>query len=101
MKQVCTLAEMCGWQWVHFRPAKTSHGWRTPVSGPLGEGWPDLVLVRVRDKRILFVELKARGHGMVGVPLDQIEVMNVLHDAGAMAYIWRPEDWPLIELTLR
>lgn len=55
--QVTTLAELLGWQWVHFRPAKTAHGWRTPVSGPLGKGWPDLVLTRPR--RLVFAELKS------------------------------------------
>lgn len=56
--QVTTLAEYLGWRWVHFRPAKTKHGWRTPVSGPLGKGWPDLILVRAKDHRLMLVELK-------------------------------------------
>lgn len=57
--QVTQLAEYLGWHWAHFRPARTTQGWRTPVSGPLGEGFPDLVLVRARDRRLMFVELKS------------------------------------------
>lgn len=52
------LATMLGWLHVHFRPAKTERGWRTPGSGELLEGWPDLVLVRARDRRLIFAELK-------------------------------------------
>lgn len=59
--QVTELAEIYGWSWVHFRPAQTAKGWRTPVSGPLGAGWPDLVLIRERDRRLIFAELKRDG----------------------------------------
>mgnify|MGYP001611260731 CR=1 FL=1 len=55
---VTDLAERLGWSWLHIRPGRTEHGWRTPISGPLGKGFPDLVLLRVRDRRLLFVELK-------------------------------------------
>jgi hypothetical protein len=57
-RQVTDLAAILGWTWVHFRPAMTGRGWRTPVEGPLGKGWPDLVLVRERDRRLIFAELK-------------------------------------------
>jgi hypothetical protein len=57
-RQVTDAAELFGWTWVHFRPARTEHGWRTPVSGPLGKGWPDLTLIR---ERVVYVELKAQG----------------------------------------
>ena len=58
MAQVIQVAELYGWRWAHFRPARTSKGWRTPASGPLGAGWPDLVLTRERDGRMVLVELK-------------------------------------------
>jgi len=44
-----------GWRWVHFRPAQTAKGWRTPTQGH--SGFPDLCLVRKGD--LLFWELKA------------------------------------------
>ena len=84
--QVTELAAIYGWSWVHFRPARTAHGWRTPVSGPLGAGWPDLVLVR---DRVIFAELKA-DDGRVRP--EQAEVGAVLAAAGAEWHLWRPKD---------
>ena len=58
LTNVLELSTLLGWRTAHFRPAMTSHGWRTAVSGD-GKGFPDLVLV---SGRVLFVELKgARG----------------------------------------
>ena len=84
LSQVTQVAELLGWSWVHFRPARTAHGWRTPVSGPLGKGFPDLVMMRPRDRRILFVELKsARGKASpeqerIAMLLDQMGLPYVL-----------------------
>lgn len=55
--QVMDLARLLGWRSLHIRPARTKHGWVTPVAGD-GKGWPDLTLVRARDRRIVFAELK-------------------------------------------
>lgn len=52
------LATMLGWVHVHFRPAMTKRGWRTAGTGELAAGWPDLVLLRKRDRRLVFAELK-------------------------------------------
>ncbi len=95
-RQVTDLATMLGWQWVHFRPAQTSRGWRTPVSGSLGAGWCDLVLVRVRDRRIVFVELK-RETGIVSP--EQQGVLRTLADAGQEVRVWRPSDMDSGEVT--
>lgn len=85
--QVVQLAELYGWGWAHFRPARTARGWRTPVSGPMGAGWPDLVLVR---DRILLVELKRIG----GKPRpDQVAVLEAFRAAGAEVYVWTPADF--------
>lgn len=55
---IIDAAHYLGWLVVHFRPAVTAHGWRTPVEGDAG--FPDLVLAR--DGVVKFVELKsARG----------------------------------------
>lgn len=104
-RQVTDLGEVLGWDWAHFRPAQTARGWRTPVSGTIGEGWVDLVLVRARDRRLVFAELKSdRGavsprqmavldilrslacpdaprHGFVGMTHAEVEV-----------HVWRPSD---------
>lgn len=86
LRQVTDLADIYGWRWVHFRPARTQHGWRTPVSGPLGAGWPDLVLVR---DRVIFAELKT---DTGKVRPEQAEVGAVLAGAGVEWYLWRPKD---------
>ena len=56
--QVTQAAEMLGWTWCHFRPAMTTKGWRTPVSGPMGAGFPDLILCR--GDRLIMAELKSQ-----------------------------------------
>ncbi len=94
-RQVTELAELYGWSWMHPRAGRTLDSWRTPTSGTLGEGWPDLVLIR--GKRIIFAEIKA-DTGRVTPHQDR--VLGVLSRA-AEAYIWRPKDWDFIEAELR
>lgn len=45
-------------------------------------GWPDLTLIRRRDRRLIFAELKAE-KGVVSV--RQLEVLELLH-----SITWRP-----------
>lgn len=104
MARVCDLALLKGWKWMHIRPGLNERGrYRTPVSGPLGAGWPDLVLVRTigldeDSTRLLFVELKAQGRKPTGL---QSEVLGVLSSIPfAEVYVWRPSDWELIMETL-
>ena len=95
--QVTDLAAIYHWSWVHFRPAQTSKGWRTPVQGPLGLGWPDLILVHPARRRVLLVELKTeRGR----LSPAQEEVHGLLRAAGADVRVWHPTDWPAIQETL-
>jgi hypothetical protein len=90
LRQVLELAAMLGWSAAHFRPALTSRGWRTPVQGNLGAGFPDLVLVSPLRRRLLFVELKSD----VGrVSADQAAVLAALEAAGAQCRVWRPRDF--------
>ena len=109
-RQVTELAELLGWQWVHFRKAMNARGKHmTPVSGPLGKGWPDLVLVRERDRRLIFAELKRDStyptpeQRSVMATLDRLYADGpLLGDAPrVMAAVWRPRDWDEIERTLR
>ena len=106
-RQVTDLAKLRGWQWVHFRPARRSNGdWYTPVEGPLGAGWPDLVLVRRHEIR--FVELKTDKNAPTAA---QAMVLSVLEEASAgwcwdchqdvQTFVWRPKDWPEIEKELK
>ena len=97
-KQVTELAELLGWSWAHFRPAETARGWRTPVSGPLGKGFPDLVLVHPVKRRVLFAELKRDG---AKLSVDQRSVIDTFMTAGAQCATWWPADWDLIVRELQ
>ena len=87
--QLTSLAETLGYTWVHIRAARTLHGWRVPVSGPLGSGWPDLALVNLRQRRVVFVELKSEAGKLHA---DQLAVGEHLRAAGQEWYCWRPGD---------
>lgn len=69
------LAVIFGWEHVGFRAAMTSQGWRTPGTGTMAKGWPDLVLARARDRRLIFAELKAENGRLSD---DQERVLEVL-----------------------
>lgn len=89
------IATLLGWVYVHFRPARTAHGWRTPGSGEMLEGWPDLTLLRLRDGRLLFAELKGSGsdgkkRGKL-LPAQEL-VLDWLRRSSAEVYVWWPDD---------
>lgn len=60
-------------------------------------GWPDLVLVRVRDRRLIFAELKAE-KGRLST--RQAEVLELLEAAVATDDHERTETRPLVEVTV-
>ena len=101
---ITDAADLFGWRWVHFRTARTAHGWRTPVEGPLGTGWPDLVLVHRSRQRLLFIELKSdKGR----LRPDQSRVLSLLYQLvegptreWAEVHVWHPKDWATIEAML-
>lgn len=88
---VIALAQMHGWQTAHFRPAKTSRGWRTPMQGD--KGFPDLVLAR--GGVVLFAELKVKGRR---VTADQARWGLALGDVWQ---VWTPQDWGQIRKALK
>lgn len=91
------IAILLGWDFVHFRAAPNFRGtWSVPVTGTMGVGWPDLILVR--RGRILAVELKS---DTGKVEPEQEKVMALLRDAGVECHVWRPADWPAIVAALR
>lgn len=94
--QVLDLARLYGWRVAHFRPARTEHGWRTPVAAD-GKGWPDLVLVHP-DKGVIFAELKTdRGR----LSDDQKAWIDLLDAAGAAVHVWKPSDFDQVQEVLR
>jgi len=96
LSQVTDLADIMGFAWLHLRPGMTRDSWRTPISGPLGRGFPDLLLIR--PGRIIFAELKRAG----GKPTpDQAILLAALKDWGFEAYLWEPKDMDEIQRVLK
>ena len=52
--QVEHLLRLFQWHWMHPRPARTLHGWRTAIAGYAGY----FDYTAVRPPRLLFIELK-------------------------------------------
>lgn len=94
--QFLKLALLYGWRRAHFRPARTVKGWRTAVAGD-GKGFPDNLLIR--GERMLVAELK-RSPDEKATP-EQEAWLAAFLGAGIPAYLWTPEDWPIIEGVLR
>jgi hypothetical protein len=85
-EQVIELAHALGWRVAHFRPARTAHGWRTPVAGD-GAGFPDLLLLR--GFRIIAAELKREGKRGT-VTAEQQAWLDAFGAAGIEAHVWTP-----------
>lgn len=102
-RQVTDLAVALGWTWCHWRALRNGRGiWQVPVEGPLGRGWPDLTLVRVRDRRLVFAELKREDQDPSD---DQVAVLELLEALSGPEWteakffvprvevaVWRPSD---------
>jgi len=73
------LAMLTGWVPYHTHDSRRSEA-----------GFPDLVLVNVRQRRLLFIELKStRGR----VRAQQGIWLGILAAVGAETAVWRPEHW--------
>jgi hypothetical protein len=92
--QVESLLEMFGWVWVHFRPARTLHGYRTPFSGK--PGYPDYYAVREihpdEFQRYHF-ELKSEKGKLTDDQKEWVRLTN--------AFVWRPSQLEEIAKILR
>lgn len=86
-RKVVDLFRARKWLCVHFRPAQTSKGWRTPFTGD--GGFPDVVAAR--DRVVLFAELKAQN----AKPPTPEQVAWL--EAVPAGFLWRPSDMHLIE----
>ena len=82
------LARLFGWRVAHFRPARTSRGWRTPVEAD-GQGFPDLLLIK--GTQIKVRELKA---GKNKPSPEQKDWLAAFQIASIDAGIWTEEDLP-------
>jgi hypothetical protein len=85
---VTKLLGSLGIKWMHVYPLRTKHGWRTPTSGPLAKGWPDLIGV----KGDWWYVIEVKGETTVIEP-DQLAVLS--HFAGkpyTLVWVIRPTD---------
>lgn len=110
--QVEDLLKMFGWRWIHFRPAWTGRGYRTPIrgwdpDGYKGMGFPDYVAVR--PPRLIFAELKDQ---YTKPEAEQEAWLNMLRECeikpvklgialSVEVYLWRPSQIEEIAEILR
>lgn len=83
--QVIELARLRRWRHYHTRDSRRSVA-----------GFPDLVLVR--RERLIVAELKAEGGRLTR---EQAGWIGDLEVTPAEVHVWRPSDWPEIEVALR
>jgi hypothetical protein len=104
-KLVRDLARRLGWDLV-FHAMQPFHA--------AERGWPDLVLVRTRDRRLIFAELKAERGKLAD---RQVEVLAMLRSLAMKphapradghwlwpaveVHVWRPSDYESIVEVLR
>ena len=99
---IITCAQDNGWKAVHFRPAKTARGWRTPIQGDKGS--PDILCAK--GGRLLLIETKD-ATGKLS-PEQRLWAQELTYDencrslpVGAYGYMLaRPADWPRVRETL-
>lgn len=91
------LADQLGWYHVGWRPAQTAHGWRTPGTGPLAAGWPDLVLMHPGSRRLLFVELKGDGGKLDPAQEVVLGLLELVAERSPLVevHLWWPDDLEL------
>ena len=98
-RMVIDLAHLHHWRVAHFRAAQKADGsWVTPVAAD-GKGFPDLVMVRPTDKRVIFAELKSELGRLR--PDQQAWISDLLRCPGVETYTWKPSDLPQVAKVLR
>ena len=85
---IIALAKALGWKRIY-------HTFNSQRSGA---GFPDLVMVNVKQRRTAFVELKV---GRNKPTAAQKEWLRDLQATGQEAYLWHPDALPMIESILK
>jgi len=85
---ILEVAKLYHWRRAHFRPARTKHGWRTPVQAD-GKGFPDLVLVK--PPRLIIAEIKRQGQKPSEFQREWLDDFNGV--PSVEVYVWQPSDW--------
>lgn len=92
------IAKLNHWHWYHApdnRPVISRNGTRYVQN--IRAGFPDLVLVRATDSRLIFAELK-KETGTLSA--EQALWLDLLRLCGAEVYVWRPSDLPAVQEVL-
>ena len=102
LQQVIDLAHVYHYKVAHFRAARTAKGWRTPVQAD-GKGFPDLILVRISDGRMIIAELKRE---IARVRPEQQEWLDFFTEVENQnktieVYVWHPSDFDEIVEALK
>jgi hypothetical protein len=87
---VLELAKFYGWKVVHFRPARTRHGFVTAVQGDIGS--PDVILAR--RGVVLMAELKTERGRLTP------QQKHWAQEIGEQYRCWRPRDLDQIKKEL-
>ena len=102
-RSVAELARALGWFVAHVsdsrKPIRLQNGQVIAVGDKGFKGFPDFVFCHPRHGRFLIREVKT---GKARTTPEQRAWLEALAQAGVDAGVWRiPEDWPLIEATLK
>jgi hypothetical protein len=85
LAQVKTLAKQHGWLVYHTHDSRRSD-----------EGFPDMVMVG--PDAVIFAELKTTTGKLTAHQALWLELLR--HTGRVEAYLWRPQDWPVIQARL-
>ena len=86
MQWVIDLADLLGWLVYHTHDSRRS-----------AAGFPDLVFVR--GERLIVAELKTERGRVSNAQSAWLAALDAI--SGIETYVWRPNDWPVIETMLR
>ena len=94
---IMDLLRLFGWRYTHFRPARTEHGWRTPMEGDAGF----VDIVAVRGGRCLAIEVKSGSGRLNAEPARWRDELTRV--AGIEHHVWGRGDLEsgAIEAALR
>lgn len=95
--QVVQCAKLYGWLVYHALPGMNRRGkWSSGTQGDVG--FPDVVCVHPKRGLMLVAELKVGKNKMTHA---QINWHHAFLAADVGAYVWHPDDWPLIEKVFK
>ena len=97
MEAVIQLAKIHGYKVMHIRDSRRQVRPGVFVGDSDTAGWPDLICVHPKRKRILAMELKADKGKLTE---KQEGWLDALDQAGVPSFVFRPRDMPLIQKLL-